>query len=98
MGKIVIWAIVLLFGYVCIALVIGVFALQSGMRKLMQTLPAHEGANVVIYQHDSYCTISPGIRVTLHPRPWAAALVGIGFGLVVLGLVYLLHVPVENPL
>lgn len=98
MGKIAIWALVLLFGYVSISLAIGVFVLQSGMRKLMETLPAHDGANVVIYQHDSHCTISPGFKVMLHPRPWAAVLVGVGFGLVVLGLIFLLHVPVRDPL
>ena len=37
-------------------------------------------------------------KLTLHPRLWAAVLVGVGFGLVVLGLVFLLHVPVRDPL
>lgn len=54
MGTIVIWALALLFGYVSISLKIGVFVAQSGMRKLMESLPTEECANVVIYQHDTY--------------------------------------------
>ena len=98
MGRTLIWSLVALLGYVCIHLVIAVFLLQSEWRKAMKTFPAHEEGVVVVYQHDSYCTIAPGIRFPMHPRPWAAALVGLGFGLVVLGLIFLLHVPVQEPI
>jgi hypothetical protein len=94
----VIWALAVTFGYVCVQLIIGVFLLQSGMRKLEESMPRGEGGNVILFRHDTYCTISPipGVRIPLYAHPWAAVLLGIGLGLIVLALVFLLHVPVRE--
>lgn len=95
MGKIVIWSLAVLFGYVCIRLVIGVILLPSVTRKIVESMPRGEGR---IHIYETGLTIFPGIELPLHPRAWAAMLVGLGLCLVVIGLVFLLHVPVKNPL
>src|SRR5579864_1998538 len=98
LGKILIWSLVALFGYVCILLMMGVFLVQSEMENAMKSLPPHEGAEVVLLRQDSYLTLLPGTKFSLYPHRWAAALLGVGVSLVVLGLVFLLHVPVKDRL
>ena len=97
MGRLIIWSLTALFSCVCIQLVIGVFLLQSVMRKMAESIPRREG-NIVLFQHDTYCTIIPGIRMPLHPHTWAAVLLGIGLGLILVALAFLLYVPVKDPL
>lgn len=97
MGRLIIWSLTAIFGYVCIGLTVGVFLLQSAMRRMMESLPRGEGG-IVVYQHDTYWTLIPGLRMTLHPHPWAAVMLVVGLGLVVLALIFLLHVPVQDPL
>jgi len=94
-GKLVIWSLAVLFGYVCIQLVIGVILLPSLKRKMLESMPPGEGS-IVIYK--TGCTIFPGIELPLHLHTWAAMFVGLGLCLVVIGLVFLLHVPVKAPL
>jgi hypothetical protein len=99
MGRWIVWSLALLFCYFCIQLIISVFLLQSEMRKLEESIPREGGGNVIVFRHDTYCTISPipGIRMPLHTHGWAAIVLSIGLGLVVLALVFLLHVPVKDP-
>jgi hypothetical protein len=94
-GKIVIWSLAVLFGYVCIRLVMGVILVQSLTRKMAESMPRGEGSTHI---YETGCTICPGIALPFHPHAWAAMLVGLGLCLVVIGLVFLLHVPVKDPL
>ena len=89
MTKFLFWVVTLIGLVPSILLILGAIGCLQAMNRLSAV---HRYSN--IYIHDTYASITlwPG-SVSLFPRVWVLALIGVGLVSFITGMIFLLHVP-----
>ena len=91
MGKWLLWTITLI-GLVPSAYLVMATAYLLNKLQRSPGIARYRGS---MFIHDMYVCIGP-MNVTVFPRIWAMALIVGGIGVVFIGMMFLLHVPVET--
>jgi hypothetical protein len=93
MGKLLLWTITLIGLAPSVYLIIAIAYILSMLKR--SPAFARYGDSAMI--HDTYVSLGAGsMSVAVFPRSWAVGLIVVGIGCVLVGMVFLLHVPVEK--